>query len=370
MEQQRIFTFGGDTHFEKQLKQLLKGFNQKQQYQFAWLCGVRALPFLSVKRGFVYWPEDKKQEFLYSIFYALDVTARAAFGDNNAYAAVYNRLGVAFANSAIAGFFDPSVSAAHYVTVAVHIAAEIAAGSTVDAKAAFHIATAVTEAAKRAGCKLETVVLEDIKAIKENRLNEYKLNASVYGNIWNNFQEDLKLKTVDCAYWAWFYEKLFKNSVDIDKKQLERRINIPDEIKVDCEKFKGELPDKGIVINSYMKITKNYFMIEEDTMNQISINGDHNNVVNRSDGAIVGSNVILDLPTSVDEETFNQILLKLEEFLASEQAKNLTIKDFEATKTELAEARKLGHKGGWERFRQFLSGAANVATIIAPFLLI
>jgi len=54
--------------FEDQIKQKLIGLNHKQLCQFAWLCGLRVLPFLSAKGKFTYWPKGNRQEYLYSIF--------------------------------------------------------------------------------------------------------------------------------------------------------------------------------------------------------------------------------------------------------------------------------------------------------------
>jgi len=60
-----------------EVKEWLNRFNYYQQNrqcaQFAWMCGLRALPFLSTKRGFVYWPKEEQQKkHLNAIFNALD----------------------------------------------------------------------------------------------------------------------------------------------------------------------------------------------------------------------------------------------------------------------------------------------------------
>jgi len=69
--------------FEDKIKQGLKGLNNKQLCQFAWLCGLHSLPFLSVKRNFAYWPTEKRQEYLYGIFHALDVRSRSGDSHQN-----------------------------------------------------------------------------------------------------------------------------------------------------------------------------------------------------------------------------------------------------------------------------------------------
>ncbi|MCL2743762.1 MAG: hypothetical protein FWE67_07920, partial [Planctomycetaceae bacterium] len=75
--------------FRDEIEKQLTGLSRKQICQFAWLCAVRALPFLSAeRRGFDYWEENVRQKHLYSIFNALDIcVAAAADARDVAYAA-------------------------------------------------------------------------------------------------------------------------------------------------------------------------------------------------------------------------------------------------------------------------------------------
>ena len=63
-----------DSYFEGLLRDNLKHFSDKQKAQFAWLCTVRALPLLSVKR-FKQWKQNKVQDILWLIFMAIDLCA-------------------------------------------------------------------------------------------------------------------------------------------------------------------------------------------------------------------------------------------------------------------------------------------------------
>jgi len=59
-----------------EVKEWLDRFNYNQKNRqcarFAWLCGLRALPFLSTVRGFTYWPEEDRKKHLDAIIKALD----------------------------------------------------------------------------------------------------------------------------------------------------------------------------------------------------------------------------------------------------------------------------------------------------------
>jgi GTPase SAR1 family protein len=203
-------------NFEDQITKSLEdlNLNEKQRCQFSWLCGLRVLPFLSVQRGFTYWQESERQKYLYSIFNALDLGAQAAFIDNS-------KFGL---NSDVAA----TASATDNLVVANVAYAANAANASNAAEAARNAVGAVN-AAKNKVLNLEDLLNKDIITIKEKGLKVCNHDISVYGKLWDDFQEDLK--SIGCAYWARFYEKLFIKGFDIDKTQLERHIGIPDEVK-------------------------------------------------------------------------------------------------------------------------------------------
>jgi GTPase SAR1 family protein len=263
--------------FKDQIEKSLRNLNNKQLCLFSWMCCLRALPFLSVKRGFAYWPENNRQKHLYSIFSALDTSVQAAFVNDfkvfarntaKAYAAADDAFAarVAYIDRATADIdaardVIAAASAAADVTIAtadiygarvvatarvardsrtvteisIAKAARIAAGAT-----AIRATDAAAEAS--AAFDLKSFLLKDIEAIKENKLNECNRDTSVYGKVWGNFQEDLK--AIGCAYWARLYENLFNNGFEIDKKQLERRLGVPDEIKAEGAAAVGRYLEK------------------------------------------------------------------------------------------------------------------------------
>ena len=226
-------------NFEDQIRISLRGLNKKQLCLFSWLCGLRALPFLSVERGFPYWQESDRQKHLYSIFYALDVSAQAAFlGD------FVSANAVAAANAAdYAAYTAYTAYAANSAIKAVATNADYTANAANAAVYATRAAAAFVD--------LKNILFKDIKAIMENRLNMCNHDTSVYGKVWVNFQEDLK--AIGCAYWARFYENLFNNGFKIDKKQLERHLGIPDEIKAEgaatAGRYLERLGDKAERLN-------------------------------------------------------------------------------------------------------------------------
>ena len=264
--------------FSDQIKERLEDLDTMQLCRFSWLCGLRALPFLSIIRDFDYWPENEKQKHLYSIFYALDVCLQASFVNYFSAPAAANAAAAASAARAAASatrgnaaafaayigsdvndactnalVYADSVDSIAKVANAACSAANSARSAykddypvykdyfseSYDVYAVSHAAYESTYAAayyaaiyaRGVAPNLEKFLLKDIKAINKNRLNECNHDTSIYGSLWDNFQEDLK--AIGCTYWARFYENLFNNGFEIDKKQLERRLGVPDEIKAE-----------------------------------------------------------------------------------------------------------------------------------------
>lgn len=61
--------------FEKQVEHELETFTWEQRVTFVWCCAIRVLPFLAVDGNFDFWEKSKRQNYLYAIFYALDIAA-------------------------------------------------------------------------------------------------------------------------------------------------------------------------------------------------------------------------------------------------------------------------------------------------------
>ena len=223
-------------NLEDQITQRLKNLNRKQLCKFSWLCGLRVLPFLSAQRGFAYWPENKRQKHLYSIFYALDISVQTVFPYDYIAAGAAADATFAASDMAFAVASATSIDADAEAARAAAEAARAAARAVSTTHNIYTAASAVARSAARsahsiATFDLESILQQDIEAIKENKLDACNHDIFVYGKLWDNFQEDLK--AIGCDYWARFYENLFNNGFDIDKEQLKRHLGVPDEIKAE-----------------------------------------------------------------------------------------------------------------------------------------
>ena len=224
-------------HIEVQLR----SFNRHQICQFSWLCSVISLPVLSAKRGFTYWEPSDRQKHLYSVFFCLDLCAYFAFQAVHPSSIVSVALGSI--SSAIDAFnTTPSkaasatlsaIKSAYYTTKAVLTSSTEIFNSAVSvyaADAAYHTDTAYAYACNTIYYYTERVATEIIKAIqKKEPLN---LGSSIYTNIslWSEFQEDLR--KLNCGYWANLYMDLFNSNFTIDFKLLERRISVPESVRL------------------------------------------------------------------------------------------------------------------------------------------
>ena len=69
----------------------------------------------------------------------------------------------------------------------------------------------------------------------------------MYGKIWDIFIE--ALESEGCAYWGKLYKIIFNSGFGLDKKALDRRINVPKEIRTQgaaaVASFLGEIEEKG-----------------------------------------------------------------------------------------------------------------------------
>jgi len=79
----------------------------------------------------------------------------------------------------------------------------------------------------------------------------------MYRYCWNYFLDNLK--SVNCDYWASLYEKLFESGFELDIEVLERRLNVPDEIKA-----KG-----AAAVGKYLGNPKNSDEKRDDKVNNV-----------------------------------------------------------------------------------------------------
>ncbi|MDR0869186.1 MAG: hypothetical protein LBN39_00175, partial [Planctomycetaceae bacterium] len=179
-----------DKKFREEIKSKLRTTLTKKGdvVKFAWLCAVRALPFLGAKGNFNFWKEEEREEYLYSLLLVLD---RSNCFNNNILAV--------FANAAN----DAAKTAAYaaYAALDLH-----AAGRKYD---------------------FEKIIFQDIRDIRNHK--ELNHDRNIYGNVWNNFQT--ALENIGCGYWGKLYREIFDNGFVLDHEALKRRLSVPEEIR-------------------------------------------------------------------------------------------------------------------------------------------
>jgi GTPase SAR1 family protein len=197
--------------FEKIVRGELKKLNRAQMLGFAWRCATRALPYLGSGGNFAFWEKEKRQEYIYNIFYALDLVAANRF---NYGSAVYYAANAASAVSA-ADYAANAASAVYFAANAVYFVSAAASA----ASAAYYAA--------KAGKDLKSIILQDLENIKKNE--KQSISTEFYGEIWDNFQKALKAE--GCEYWGKLYKNIFDNQFELDHEALKTRINVPEEIR-------------------------------------------------------------------------------------------------------------------------------------------
>ncbi|MCL2064354.1 MAG: hypothetical protein FWG98_08285 [Candidatus Cloacimonetes bacterium] len=208
--------------------------NRQSAEFFSWLSAVRALPFLGLDKEFTYWNNQERQRHLFAVFRAIDFTTMYLESPNrNADVCDIGYKAIRDANAATNIFVNKNLNAVRF---AIQAAAFTVRNSTLFAKAAqsFYadVATAFICCAKDDSYQMENfknIVLDDINIITTGNIGMFNNDTSVYGNIWDDFLENLR--AIGCEYWANLYENLFKNRFVIDRKELDRRFNVPDEHK-------------------------------------------------------------------------------------------------------------------------------------------
>ena len=252
----------------------LEELTREQVIRFAWLCAVRALPFMGgfklsgFKDNFYFWKESNRQHRIYTILNLLDIAYiyidAVAYADdrNNRFdafnaAAAADNAGTYFnafylATDPDASYIDldpdtcAAASEACYSAAsavrAVYYAASIvrtpsvdigaAAGAYASAVAASAYATLATSHSNRY-TNMETdfkrVLLQDLDNIQYNLPTLQNRYSDWYEEIRNNFQKALEAE--DCIYWARLYENIFDNELKVDMAALERRLNVKKKLK-------------------------------------------------------------------------------------------------------------------------------------------
>lgn len=211
--------------FKNQIYDKLSGLAHEDTVRFAWLCAVRALPFLGVEGNFNLWREGEQHKHLLSILRAIWVV-----GINDTTAVYNSALRVSIANR---DFITADALATHAVLPACY-AAE-AAWIHVDncSNASYYAAEAAhcaEYAASFCGIDITLILLQDLDTIKSGGRNFHK-DTTIYGKVWSNFQK--ALSDIDCTYLGKWYAALFLSGLilsDEDEQKIRFLINMPTDI--------------------------------------------------------------------------------------------------------------------------------------------
>jgi GTPase SAR1 family protein len=200
-----------------QIRDDLLGLSIEQMRTFAWLCAVRALPFLGAEGNFNFWNknEDRRQKYLFSVFNALDSNAARV---NTARADIARINASIAANAATDSAYDVAITAGH------------AANASFVASAAAAAATYAISAAARYEVELKPIIQKDMGLIRVNN-NIFHNDIKIYGHIWNKFLK--ALRDLDCGYWGEWYAELFAKRFSLDNDDLvdiKMRLSVPNEI--------------------------------------------------------------------------------------------------------------------------------------------
>lgn len=215
-----------DETFGDQVKRSLSGLSRKDVSFFAWLCAVRALPFLSVNGTFDHWKHkdrDKRQDYLLDVLRAIDTARIITQIDSRALIAAVNAYGNRFADAAASATYA-AASAAY-----AHTYTDNTNAIQVAIRAAVHTSDA-TDVTHICEIDLRSILLEDLEIIKSGNCN-FRNDTTMYGEIWDNFQG--ALRDVGCEYWGDWYAKLFAKGFildDNDREEIKLRLNTPSEI--------------------------------------------------------------------------------------------------------------------------------------------
>lgn len=227
------------TDFDEKIKREVKSLSKPQAVHFAWVCAVRALPYLGGFGHFNFWKSDKRQKHLYAIFRSLDyggvhniysdayddayVSAASAAASASAVSA---SAAYAYAYAASAAYAAYAASDASYAYASYAYAASYASAASASA-AAYAASSAAASSAAYAKNKLAETLFKDIETIRKGELL-FDTSFEVYGDIWQKFQ--MALANEGCSYWGDLYQQIFDNGFKLDQDALKRRLEVPAEI--------------------------------------------------------------------------------------------------------------------------------------------
>ncbi|MCL2820949.1 MAG: NACHT domain-containing protein [Oscillospiraceae bacterium] len=262
--------------FRKQVQSGLSWFSSEDVCFFAWLCAVRALPFIGANKHFNYWKNtdknNKRQKHLLAVLKTID-SARP--DDTYGYAFDAGKNAVLTAETVktinidvkFCGYINNYAFdiAEHAVNAAINAAntlvyATNAYGISVATEHAVNAAQHAVNAAINATVinygyqnvdELQRILLDDVSNI-QNRKYNFKKGVGVYGVVWDNFQG--ALRELGCGYWGDWYAKLFEKGFildDDDREEIKLRLSVPNEIMergaADVARYVMEIKNQGSV---------------------------------------------------------------------------------------------------------------------------
>ena len=265
--------------FQEQVEESLSGFSRENVCFFAWLCAVRALPFLAVSGNFNYWKssehEDQRQKHLFAILHALDNAAHYATDSSFSPSA---RHASALASDVASATRTPySASSADLYAASAAASTASAAASAASAAASsyarrpFAVASTVSATAFAAlaadsaysavvsaddgtyRLHLRDIMLADLQILQtKTEDRKFQNDTAIYGQIWNRFQR--VLRDLGCGYWGEWYARVFAKGFildDKDREEIKRRLSVPGEIMergaADVVRYVLELKEFGAV---------------------------------------------------------------------------------------------------------------------------
>ena len=207
--------------FSEEIESKIANFSYKNKIFFAWLCAVRALPYLGERPNFDYWKEDVYIHLM-AVFGALDaITTVIKFTDFESVS--YTGLRNAARNACRNG--------AHFAADAVYAVSDAAyATYTNDRNTADETYKASAKAAEYAylasnkNAAFKEILLDSLYSIEQGA-KHINNDISVYGYMWQDFLSSLH--NIGCRYWANLYKCLFESGFKIDSHELERRVSAP-----------------------------------------------------------------------------------------------------------------------------------------------
>ncbi|NVO09097.1 MAG: 50S ribosome-binding GTPase [Bacteroidales bacterium] len=217
--------------FRDKVEKELEVLNREQVAYFAWVCAIRALPYLGKHGHFEFWEKKDKQKHFNTVFYVLDLNI--AYSDSiasDAASAVTYAFDIAYAYTVTTFYFAAAHAAAHTIKAAAHAANTILVTNYTSAAAhaaAFSFLAHTNPHAAFSDDYLDTIISKDIETIKSGK--EVNIQIDSYGIVWDNFQK--LLKEEGCGYWGRLYENIFNNGFEWARKDAEKRVNVPKEIR-------------------------------------------------------------------------------------------------------------------------------------------